>query len=76
MNWAHGTFLCTIIIVLYVLSTIAFAMDCHSIIQNGNSSYSMFMAFEDLVNWGRASRLVDGIIGGISTLLVDVSIVR
>ncbi|PBK96067.1 hypothetical protein ARMGADRAFT_1163683 [Armillaria gallica] len=75
----HGTFLRTIIIVLYVLLTIAFAMDwafdCHAIIQHGSSSYSMFMTLEDLEHWGRASRLVDGIIGGISTLLVDVSII-
>ncbi len=76
----HGTFLRTIIIVLYVLLTIVFATNwafaCRAFIEYSYNYYSMFSALTDGGPLWRAYYLVSGITGGISTLLVDVTMVR
>ncbi|KAK0421513.1 hypothetical protein EV421DRAFT_1982954 [Armillaria borealis] len=75
---SRSTFLRTVIIMLYVLRMIAFAMDWafehHTFIENGNNPYSMFTAL-DFGLWLRTNNLVAGITGGISTLLVDITII-
>ncbi len=80
MKRLHGTFLRTIIIMLYILSTIMFTMTwafvCRAFIQYGDNYYSVFSALMDDGPWWRASFLIGSITGGISTLLVDVTIVR
>ncbi len=78
-KWIHGIFLHTIIIILYILSTITFAMNwafqCHVFIRSGYNYYSAFIILLSRDDLWRAHFLVDGIIGGISTLLVDITIV-
>ncbi|PBK96116.1 hypothetical protein ARMGADRAFT_1028324 [Armillaria gallica] len=75
----HGTFLRTIIIVLYVLATISFTIDWvfrrRAFITFGDNYYTVFSALMDDGPWWRACFLVDAIIGGGSTLLVDITII-
>ncbi|KAK0222389.1 hypothetical protein IW262DRAFT_1460735 [Armillaria fumosa] len=51
------------------------AYDCHAFIKYNYNYYSVFLAFMDKGSWWRASFFVGGITGGISTLLVDVTII-
>ncbi|SJL15539.1 uncharacterized protein ARMOST_19040 [Armillaria ostoyae] len=75
----HGTFLHTIIIMLYVLATISFAIDwafvCHAFIEYNYNYYSLYTALVDHGPWWRAYYLIGGITGGINTLLVDITII-
>ncbi|PBK62572.1 hypothetical protein ARMSODRAFT_1024773 [Armillaria solidipes] len=75
----RSTFLHTVIITLYVLSTIAFAMGWafqrRAVIKYGENYYTVFTVLQDNSPWGRAGCLVSGITGGISTLLVDITII-
>ncbi|SJL15476.1 uncharacterized protein ARMOST_18974 [Armillaria ostoyae] len=75
----HGTFLRTIIIVLYVLATISFVIDWvfghRAFITYGDNYYTVFSALMDDGPWWRACFLIDAITGGGSTLLVDVTII-
>ncbi|PBK96140.1 hypothetical protein ARMGADRAFT_1077650 [Armillaria gallica] len=77
---SQGTFLRTIIIVLYVLSTISFAKDWiferRAFIEYGNNYYRVYTALVNISPWWRADSLIGSITGGISTLLVDVTIIR
>ncbi len=75
----HSTFLRTIIIMLYFLRTIAFVMDWRvryrSFIEYGYNYYSVFTTLTDYGLWSRVCYFIDGITGGISTILVDITIV-
>ncbi|KAK0472630.1 hypothetical protein IW261DRAFT_1570714 [Armillaria novae-zelandiae] len=66
--------LCTIIITLYVLSTITFGINWSSehqgFIDHGDNYYSIFIT---LVHVGTED-LISSVAGGISTLLVDIAI--
>ncbi|PBK96119.1 hypothetical protein ARMGADRAFT_1077630 [Armillaria gallica] len=74
----HNTFLHTIIIMLYFLSTISFVMTWiygyRAFIECGNNYYSMFAALMYFPCW-RVYYLADGSTGGISTLLVGATII-
>ncbi|KAK0430833.1 hypothetical protein EV421DRAFT_1856285 [Armillaria borealis] len=75
----RSTFLCTIIITLYGLSTILFGVDWaflhRTFIRHGDNSYTIFETYVDFDPWWRAYYLVSGITGGISTFLVDITII-
>ncbi|SJL17105.1 uncharacterized protein ARMOST_20647 [Armillaria ostoyae] len=75
----HGPFLRTIIIMLYVLRTLAFVMEWaferHAFIENGYNDYSVFSALMGNDLWWRVSYFIAGITGGISTILVDITII-
>ncbi|PBK62101.1 hypothetical protein ARMSODRAFT_1025038 [Armillaria solidipes] len=75
----HGPFLHTIIIMLYVLRTLAFVMEWtferHAFIENGYNDYSVFAALMGNDLWWRVSYFIAGITGGISTILVDITII-
>ncbi|PBK61730.1 hypothetical protein ARMSODRAFT_1025456 [Armillaria solidipes] len=75
----HGTFLHTIIIMLYVLRMISLVIDwafvCRAFIEYGYNYYSLYVALVYMGPWWKAYQLIDDIIGGISTLLVDVTII-
>ncbi|PBK62582.1 hypothetical protein ARMSODRAFT_1008220 [Armillaria solidipes] len=68
----HGTFLCTIIIMLYVLMTISFVMDWlfyhRAFIGHGYNYYNNSP-------WWLAYYLIDSISGGITTILVDITVI-
>ncbi|KAK0472646.1 hypothetical protein IW261DRAFT_1661314 [Armillaria novae-zelandiae] len=74
-----NAFLLTVIIILYVLTTIAFgfgwAYEQRALIQNGDNFFTVFSALQDISPWWRASQLVIGISGGISTFIVDLTII-
>ncbi len=67
------------IIMLYVLLTIAFAMDWaferRVFVEHGYNYYSVYTALIDDGPWWRANYFVGSVTGGISTLLVDIIIV-
>ncbi|KAK0429768.1 hypothetical protein EV421DRAFT_2025793 [Armillaria borealis] len=75
----HSISLCIIIITLYILSTIPFginwAFERSAFIKHGNNYYCVFMALVDLGPWRRGYFLANGITGGISVLLVDITII-
>ncbi|SJL15500.1 uncharacterized protein ARMOST_19000 [Armillaria ostoyae] len=75
----RSTFLRTIIVTFYVLSTIGFAMDWvvehRAFIKYGNNYYSVFTVLEEVGPWWKAYNVVIGITGGVSTLLVDITII-
>ncbi|KAK0244823.1 hypothetical protein EDD85DRAFT_932820 [Armillaria nabsnona] len=75
----RSKFLGTIIITLYVLLTIAFgsgwAFKRRAFIQNGDNYYSVFTALVDDGLWFRLDFFFGGITGGLSTLLVDITII-
>ncbi|PBK96208.1 hypothetical protein ARMGADRAFT_1077714 [Armillaria gallica] len=79
MKRLHGPSLCTIIIMLYVLRTIAFVMEWtfehHAFIEYGYNNYSVFTALMNKDLWWRLSYFIAGIMGGISTILVDITII-
>ncbi len=63
---------------LYILSTIPFLIDwvfVHgAFIEHGGIHYSVFTALDDNGPWWRVKGLVGSITGGMSTLLVDITI--
>ncbi|SJL18783.1 uncharacterized protein ARMOST_22383 [Armillaria ostoyae] len=75
----HNTFLRTIIIILYFLLTITFAMNWefehHAFIECGYNYYSVFTALAEEGLWWRAYYFIKGITGGISTILVNITII-
>ncbi|KAK0185434.1 hypothetical protein F5146DRAFT_180949 [Armillaria mellea] len=75
----RSKFLGTIIITLYILSTIglgsSWAFKHRAFIQNGDNYYSVFTMIVDDSKWFRLDFLIGGITGGLSTLLVDITII-
>ncbi|KAK0472623.1 hypothetical protein IW261DRAFT_1507363 [Armillaria novae-zelandiae] len=75
----RSTFLQTIIIVLYVLATISLAMQwgfgCRAFIYHGENYSSVFDALVEFGPWWRANYIVGDVTGGISTVLVDITII-
>ncbi|KAK0201362.1 hypothetical protein DFS33DRAFT_1346593 [Desarmillaria ectypa] len=74
-----NAFLLTIIVILYILTTIAFGVDWsyqrRAFIQNGDNFFSVFFALQAIGPWWRAYQLVGGISGGLSTFIVDITII-
>ncbi|KAK0429773.1 hypothetical protein EV421DRAFT_1946322 [Armillaria borealis] len=74
-----NAFLLTVIITLYFLTTVAFGVDWayqrRAFIQNGDNFFTVFVALEAIGPWWRASQLVAGISGGLSTFIVDITII-
>ncbi|KAK0432306.1 hypothetical protein EV421DRAFT_2040739 [Armillaria borealis] len=74
-----NAFFLTVIIILYVLTTVAFgfgwAYERRAFIQNGDTFFNVFFALQAISPWWRAFQLVDGISGGMSTFIVDVTII-
>ncbi|KAK0244820.1 hypothetical protein EDD85DRAFT_809742 [Armillaria nabsnona] len=72
----RSTFLRTIIILLYVLRTIVFAINWafkhRGFIEYGDNYYSVYTALQEANRWYTADYLVSAITGCISTLLVDI----
>ncbi|KAK0437085.1 uncharacterized protein EV420DRAFT_1670229, partial [Desarmillaria tabescens] len=62
-----------------LLTTITFGVDWvyqrRAFIQNGDNFYSVFVALQAIGPWWRMYQLVDGISGGITTLIVDITII-
>ncbi|PBK96136.1 hypothetical protein ARMGADRAFT_1142865 [Armillaria gallica] len=76
----QSTFLRTIIFMLYILSTISLAMSWafgrRAFIRYGkNCYYTVFAALVDYGPWWRANYVVGDVTGGISTFLVDITII-
>ncbi|PBK96189.1 hypothetical protein ARMGADRAFT_1163716 [Armillaria gallica] len=75
----RSTFVCTIIIALYVLSTIEFGSSWvfgrRGFIEYGDNYHSIFTTLSDHGIWWIVYYLIAGITGGISTHLVDVTII-
>ncbi|KAK0244827.1 hypothetical protein EDD85DRAFT_785194 [Armillaria nabsnona] len=75
----RNSFLSTIIIALYVLSTITFgigwAFKRRTFIQYGDNYYHVYTALVDDSPWWRVNYLAGSINGGVSTLLVDITII-
>ncbi|KAK0472628.1 hypothetical protein IW261DRAFT_1570712 [Armillaria novae-zelandiae] len=75
----RSAFLCTIIIILYVLSTTAFgsswAFGHRGFIAYGDTCLTIYAALLDNGRSFRAYYLINDIAGGISTLLVDLTII-
>ncbi|KAK0492339.1 hypothetical protein EDD18DRAFT_1109086 [Armillaria luteobubalina] len=76
---AGNSFLLTVVIVLFVLTTIAFGVDWayqrRAFIQNGTNFFTVFFALQAISPWWRVSQLVIGISGGLSTFIVDITII-
>ncbi|KAK0244837.1 hypothetical protein EDD85DRAFT_979883 [Armillaria nabsnona] len=76
---SQGTFLRTIIIMLYVLLTITFleewAFAHHAFIQHGDNYYTVFRAMADFSPWWEVNQIVGAITGGITMLLADIAII-
>ncbi|KAK0432303.1 hypothetical protein EV421DRAFT_2040738 [Armillaria borealis] len=74
-----NAFLITVIITLYVLTTVAFGFEWayqrRAFIQNGDNFLTVFFAIQAISPWWRASQLVGGISGGMSTFIVDITII-
>ncbi len=64
---------------LYGLSTILLGVDWaflnRAFIGHGDNCYTVFKTYLDFGPWWKAFYLVSGITGGISTFLVDITIV-
>ncbi len=64
---------------LYFLSTINFVVNCvfvcNAFIEYRYNYFSLYVALMGVRPWSIACSLISGITGGISTLLVDVTIV-
>ncbi|KAK0472645.1 hypothetical protein IW261DRAFT_1596781 [Armillaria novae-zelandiae] len=76
---AKNSFLLTVVIILYVLTTVAFGVDWayhrRAFILNGDNFFTVFCALQSISPWWRASQLVEGISGGLSTFIVDITII-
>ncbi|SJL17100.1 uncharacterized protein ARMOST_20642 [Armillaria ostoyae] len=74
-----NSFLLSVVITLYVLATVAFGVDWayqrRAFIQNGDNFFTIFFALQAICPWWRASQLVIGITGGLSTFIVDITII-
>ncbi|PBK96046.1 hypothetical protein ARMGADRAFT_1142744 [Armillaria gallica] len=74
-----NAFFITVIIILYILTTVAFGFgwvfEQRAFIQNGDNFLTVFFALQEISPWWRASQLVIGISGGMSTFIVDVTII-
>ncbi|KAK0432301.1 hypothetical protein EV421DRAFT_2000996 [Armillaria borealis] len=74
-----NSFLLTVVITLYVLTTVGFGVDwaCQrrAFIQNGDNSFTVFFAPQAISPWWRAYQLVISISGGLSTFIVDITII-
>ncbi|SJL17090.1 uncharacterized protein ARMOST_20632 [Armillaria ostoyae] len=74
-----NAFFITVIIILYILTTVAFGFgwvfEQRAFIQNGDNFLTVFFALQDISPWWRVSQLVIGISGGMSTFIVDVTII-
>ncbi|KAK0460268.1 uncharacterized protein EV420DRAFT_1641610 [Desarmillaria tabescens] len=75
----RSTLLRIIILTLYVVLTILFginwAFERYAFIEHGDNYYTVFTALINPGPWWRAYTLTSGISGGISTLLVDITII-
>ncbi len=64
---------------LYILSTIAFVMEWtfqhHAFIEYGDNYHSVYTALWEDSLWWRAYYFTDSITGGVSTIVVDITIV-
>ncbi|KAK0472642.1 hypothetical protein IW261DRAFT_1661308 [Armillaria novae-zelandiae] len=76
---AGNSFLLTVVIVLFVLTTIAFGVDWayqqRAFVQNGDDFITVYYALQAVSPWWRASQLVVGISGGLNTFIVDITII-
>ncbi|KAK0185442.1 hypothetical protein F5146DRAFT_1070198 [Armillaria mellea] len=76
---AGNSFLLTVVITLYVLTTVAFSVDWayqrRAFIQNGENFLTVFNALQAISPWWRVSQLVIGISGGLSTFIADITII-
>ncbi|KAK0432324.1 hypothetical protein EV421DRAFT_1849481 [Armillaria borealis] len=74
-----NSFLLTVVITLYILTTVAFGVDWtyqrRAFIQNGDNFFTVFFALQAISPWWRASQLVIGISSGLSTFIVDITII-
>ncbi|KAK0492351.1 hypothetical protein EDD18DRAFT_1465518 [Armillaria luteobubalina] len=75
----RSKFLGTVIIALYILSTIglgsSWAFKRRALIQNGENYYSVYTMIVNDSKWFRLDFFVGGITGGLSTFLVDIAII-
>ncbi|KAK0222370.1 hypothetical protein IW262DRAFT_1380110 [Armillaria fumosa] len=75
----RSKFLGTVIIALYILSTIglgsSWSFKRRAFIQNGDNYYSVYTVIVNNSKWFRLDFLVGGITGGLSTFLVDIAII-
>ncbi len=75
-----NAFLLTVVVTLYVLTTVTFGVDWayqrHAFIRNGDNFFTVFVALQAVSPWWKASQLVIGISSGLSTFIVDITIVR
>ncbi len=75
-----NAFLLTVVVTLYVLTTVTFGVDWayqrRAFIQNGDNFFTVFFALQAVSPWWKASQLVIGISSGLSTFIVDITIVR
>ncbi|KAK0432296.1 hypothetical protein EV421DRAFT_1849379 [Armillaria borealis] len=64
---------------LFVLTTVAFGVDWayqrRAFIQNGDNFFTVFFALQAISPWWRAYQLVISISGGLSTFIVDITII-
>ncbi|PBK62106.1 hypothetical protein ARMSODRAFT_1089271 [Armillaria solidipes] len=74
-----NSFLLSVVITLYVLTTVAFGVDWayqrRAFIQNGENFFTVFFALQAISPWWNAYQLVISISGGLSTFIVDVTII-
>ncbi|PBK96223.1 hypothetical protein ARMGADRAFT_1061800 [Armillaria gallica] len=72
-------FLLAVVITLYVLTTVTFGFDWayrqRAFIQNGDNFFTVFVALDAIGPWWTASQLLGGINGGVSTFIVDITII-
>ncbi|KAK0244799.1 hypothetical protein EDD85DRAFT_1018384 [Armillaria nabsnona] len=76
---SSNAFLLTVVIALYVLTTVAFGVDWayqrRAFIENGVNFFTVFSALQAISPWWRASQLLIGISGGLNTFIVDITII-
>ncbi|SJL17095.1 uncharacterized protein ARMOST_20637 [Armillaria ostoyae] len=74
-----NSFLRAVVITLYVLTTVAFGVDWayqrRAFIRNGDNFFTVFVALQAVSPWWKASQLVIGISSGLSTFIVDITII-
>ncbi|KAK0244795.1 hypothetical protein EDD85DRAFT_946094 [Armillaria nabsnona] len=74
-----NSFLLTVVITLYILTTVDFgvswAYGLRAFIQNGDNFFTVFIALQAVGPWLKAYQLVSSISGGISTFIVDITVI-
>ncbi|PBK96221.1 hypothetical protein ARMGADRAFT_1077725 [Armillaria gallica] len=74
-----NSFLLTVVITLYILTTVDFgvswAYQRRAFIQNGDNFFTVFFALQAVGPWLKAYQLVGSISGGISTFIVDITVI-